>query len=185
MTHTNWVILVDEQDREIGIAEKLFAHEHARLHRAFSVFIFRKAGENRELLLQQRALGKYHTGGLWTNTCCSHPSTGEALLTTAERRLQEEMGIQTPLSAVGRFHYKAQVGQGLIENEMDHVLVGTYPGEPVINQQEVADYRWVNLKALEADLLTHPEHYTPWLAEALRISLKGEGIVILNAKLKL
>ena len=172
MTNTNWVILVDEQDREIGIAEKLLAHQHARLHRAFSIFIFRKEGENRELLLQKRALGKYHTAGLWTNTCCSHPITGEALLTTAQRRLYEEMGVRTSLSPVGHFHYKARVAEGLIENEMDHVLIGTSPGEPVMNPQEVADYRWVTVKKLETDLIEHPEHYTPWLAEALSISLK-------------
>ena len=172
MTNTSWVILVDERDREIGIAEKLFAHEHARLHRAFSVFIFRKEEENRELLLQQRALGKYHTGGLWTNTCCSHPITSEALLITAERRLQEEMGIQTPLRTVGRFHYQAQVSEGLVENEMDYILTGYYQGEPLINPKEVANYRWITVKALEADLQERPEHYTPWLAQALKISLK-------------
>ena len=174
MTNTNWVILVDEQDREIGIAEKLFAHQHARLHRAFSIFIFRKQGQTYELLLQQRDLQKYHTGGLWTNTCCSHPITGEALITTAEKRLQEEMGIETPLTAVGRFHYKAVVGEGLVENEMDHVLIGLYNGEPLINPQEVAAYRWVNAQTLAADLQQHPERYTPWLSEALKISLASQ-----------
>lgn len=178
MTHTNWVILVDEQDREIGIAEKLFAHQQARLHRAFSIFIFRKAGENRELLLQQRAVQKYHSGGLWTNTCCSHPITGEALLTTAGRRLQEEMGIQTPLREIGRFHYRAPVGKGLIENEMDHVLVGHYDKEPIINPDEVAHYRWVTLKALEDDLLKYPEHYTPWLAQGLELAVLRTGCIV-------
>ena len=175
MTNTSWVILVDKRDREIGIAEKLFAHQQGRLHRAFSIFIFRKqtekSGHKYELLLQQRNARKYHTGGLWTNTCCSHPITGEALLTTAQRRLQEEMGIKTKLTSVGCFHYKAPVGKNLIENEMDHVLIGIHNSEPIINPKEVADYRWVDPEVLKIDLKNHPQHYTPWLAEALKISL--------------
>ena len=170
MTTTNWVILVDEEDREIGIAEKLYAHTQAKLHRAFSIFIFQKRGQECLVLLQQRHHQKYHTGGLWTNTCCSHPITGEALLRTAQRRLQEEMGITTPLHPVGRFHYQAKVGNNLTENEMDHVLIGFYDKEPLINPQEVTAYRWIPLKALKQDLQNNPTRYTPWLAQALMIS---------------
>src|SRR5689334_15327319 len=124
MTATEQVILVDENDNPIGSAEKLAAHEQGgQRHRAFSVFIFRKRDEL-EVLLQQRASHKYHCPDLWTNTCCSHPQPGETITQAGERRLQEEMGIATPLTWVGKFHYIAHFDNGLSENEIDHVLVG-------------------------------------------------------------
>ena len=127
MTATEYVILVDQTDQEIGIAEKLAAHLENRCHRAFSIFIFRYLNhpeQSPELLLQQRAFDKYHSGGLWTNTCCSHPRPGEAVLAAGERRLQEEFGIPASLRALGWFHYIAKFDNGLTENEVDHVLLG-------------------------------------------------------------
>src|SRR3989338_4869056 len=126
MTATEYVILVDDHDQEIGYAEKLSAHKKNLLHRAFSVFIFRKQ-PRLELLLQQRALKKYHSAGLWTNTCCSHPRPGENIMQAAERRLYEELTIKTPLQDLGWFHYNAHFQNALSENEIDHVLLGDVP----------------------------------------------------------
>lgn len=154
-----YVILVDENDQEIGKMEKLEAHEKALLHRAFSVFVF---NEKKELLLQQRALTKYHSAGLWTNTCCSHPRVGETIEQAAHRRLMEEMGFDCELSTKTSFIYKAAFENGLTEYEFDHILVGNYNGSININNQEVASYKWVSIAWLQNDMIQNPHNYTAW-----------------------
>ena len=153
------VVLVDEQDNEIGLMPKMEAHEKAVLHRAFSVFILNKKGE---LMLQQRAGTKYHSPLLWTNTCCSHQRTGEKSLEAGKRRLQEEMGFVTELKELFTFIYKAPFDNGLTEHELDHVLLGYYEQSPAINKEEVEDWKWMSLKAIEDDLSRNPESYTAW-----------------------
>ncbi len=170
MTATEYVVLVDSQNHPIGLAEKLFAHQKNLLHRAFSVFIFRK-GQQIELLLQQRALGKYHSPGLWTNTCCSHPRAQESITAAGERRLSEELGMRADLRDLGWFHYNAHFSNGLAENEIDHVLIGQVPADLNFqpNPDEIATIRWITIPALEAELAAHPENFTPWLKEALAV----------------
>lgn len=153
------VVLVNEQDQQIGIMEKMAAHIVPRLHRAFSIFIFNSKGE---LLLQQRALSKYHSPGLWTNTCCSHPCDGETLAQATSRRLMEEMGMHCDMHEVFTFIYKAPVGLGLIEHEFDHVWFGKTDEVPQINTEEVASWKYMNLEDLQADIKAHPELYTEW-----------------------
>lgn len=153
------VILVNEADEPQGLMEKMEAHRKGLLHRAFSVFIFNKKNE---LLLQQRAISKYHSGGLWTNTCCSHPREGEDNLAAAHRRLQEEMGFDCEISKLTDFVYRAELDQGLIEHEFDHVFVGRWEGEPEVNPEEVESFRWMNVEAVEADIQTNPDRYTAW-----------------------
>jgi isopentenyl-diphosphate delta-isomerase len=153
------VILVNEQDQQIGIMEKMAAHIVPRLHRAFSIFIFNSKGE---LLLQQRALDKYHSPGLWTNTCCSHPRNGETLQEATTRRLQEEMGMTCDMHEVFTFIYKAPVGLGLIEHEFDHVWFGQSDEEPEINHEEVEAWKYMSISDIEADMKQHPECYTEW-----------------------
>lgn len=159
------VVLITEQDEPIGLMEKQEAHVAGVLHRAFSVFIFNHKGE---LLIQQRAFEKYHTPGKWTNTCCSHPREGETYEEGASRRLQEEMGFTCPIEYQFDFIYKAYVGQGLTEHELDHVFKGVYNEEPVINPEEVAAYKWIDFDELQQDVQNNPEEYTPWF----RIILK-------------
>ena len=177
MSATEYVILVDAQDREIGTAEKLYAHQQNLLHRAFSVFIFRHQPQL-ELLLQQRALGKYHSPGLWTNTCCSHPCSTEDLLYAGQKRLVEELGLTANLSHVGWFHYNVHFLNGLSENEIDHVLVGTVSPHATIspNPEEVHTYRWVTLQDLRAEMAAHPEQFTPWLEKALEVATRPSSI---------
>ena len=158
------VVLVDTDDREIGVAEKLQAHRQGLLHRAFSVFILNKAGE---LLLQRRSSTKYHSGGLWTNTCCSHPRPAEDVGQAARRRLREEMGIDAELSPAFTFLYEADLGSGLTEHELDHVLVGRYQGDPNPNPIEVDGWWWVGLGEVEEDVERRPEAYTVWFKLAL------------------
>lgn len=153
------VILVNENDEQIGLMPKMEAHEKALLHRAFSVFIFNK---NNELMLQQRALDKYHSPGLWTNTCCSHQRDGETNIEAGKRRLQEEMGFVTELEETTSFIYKAPFDNGLTEHEYDHVMIGYYDDEPVINTDEVADWKWMDLEEVKVDIALHPELYTEW-----------------------
>lgn len=163
------VILVDREDRPIGTAEKLSAHEQGQLHRAFSVFIYRREPEI-ELLLQCRAVDKYHCGGLWTNSCCSHPQPGEATLAAGRRRLQEEMGMAVELVEIGDFVYRAAFDNGLCEYEFDHVLLGQADRVNVVpNPDEVSDYVWQTPADLWRELHAHPERYTPWLLPALEI----------------
>lgn len=153
------VILVNEQDEQIGLMPKMEAHEKALLHRAFSVFI---VNEKNELMLQQRALSKYHSPGLWTNTCCSHQRDGETNIEAGTRRLQEEMGFVTPLKESISFIYKTLFDNGLTEHEYDHVLLGNYEGEPEINTKEVASWKWMLLEDVRVDMSLHPEVYTEW-----------------------
>jgi len=153
------VILVDEQDNEIGLMEKMEAHEKALLHRAFSIFIFNSKGE---LLLQQRAISKYHSGGLWTNSCCSHPRQGEEITEAALRRLKEEMGFEVPLEKVFDFIYKAPFMNGLTEHEFDHVFVGYYDGEVYPNPIEVENYAFRSFERIERLMDSESEFYTVW-----------------------
>lgn len=156
---TEQVVLVDKNDNPIGLMEKLEAHEKGLLHRAFSVLLF---NDQQELLLQRRALDKYHCGGLWTNTCCSHPRPEEDVEDAAKRRLKEEMGIACDLQKSFEFIYKAEFDNGLTEHEYDHVFVGKFSGDPVINTNEVADWKYLALDAIRKDMSHHPYHYTPW-----------------------
>lgn len=153
------VILVNELDEQIGLMPKMEAHEKALLHRAFSVFVF---NNKNELMLQQRALSKYHSPGLWTNTCCSHQRDGEQNIEAGKRRLQEEMGFVTDLKETTSFIYKAPFDNGLTEHEYDHVLVGHYNDKPTINLEEVADWKWMPLEAVKEDISLNPKKYTEW-----------------------
>ena len=153
------VILVDEHNREVGLMEKMEAHHKGLLHRAFSVFVF---NENGELLLQRRAFGKYHSEGLWTNTCCSHPFPGESILEAGKRRLFEEMGFTCELSVVFAFIYKAELENGLIEHELDHVLVGFSEETPHLNLEEVSAFKWMSVDEIKADMKENPLQYTAW-----------------------
>jgi len=153
------VVLVDQQDKAVGEMEKMEAHEKAVLHRAFSVFVF---NDRDELMLQQRALGKYHSPGLWTNTCCSHPRTGETFLEAGHRRLVEEMGFDCEIEKIFDFIYKAKLDKGLIEHEFDHVLFGRYNDVPEINPEEVESWKWMKMEDIAADMKSHPENYTVW-----------------------
>lgn len=167
------VVLVDADDRELGTMDKQAAHlDGGKLHRAFSVFVFDGQGR---VLLQKRASGKYHFGGLWTNTCCSHPRPGEAPVDGARRRLYEEMGINIPLEPQGWFVYKAHdEASGLIEHELDHVFIGHFSGEPALNKDEAEDWRWIELSELRESLERQPDLYTPWLPLALARVFEGD-----------
>ncbi len=153
------MILVDENDRQIGLMPKMEAHQKARLHRAFSVFVLNDKGE---IMLQQRAAHKYHSPLLWTNTCCSHQRDGESNLAAGKRRLKEEMGFEVELEEVFSFIYKAPFDNGLTEHELDHVMVGKYNGTPIINPEEVEDWKWMAPKAIQEDILLNPDNYTAW-----------------------
>ena len=153
------VILVNEKNEQIGLMPKMEAHEKALLHRAFSVFIF---NNKNELMLQQRALNKYHSPGLWTNTCCSHQRDGETNIKAGKRRLKEEMGFVVDLQESISFIYKAPFDNGLTEHEYDHVLLGTYNDEPTINTDEVASWKWMPLEEIKVDISLQPEVYTAW-----------------------
>lgn len=153
------VILVDEADKQVGTEEKMKAHKLGLLHRAFSVFVFNSKGE---LMLQQRAFTKYHSPGLWTNTCCSHPREDETIQNAAHRRLQEEMGFDCDLSEIFDFIYKADVGQGLVENEFDHVLIGRTDSKPHINPVEVNDWKFMSIDAIRNDMTKSPDLFTVW-----------------------
>ncbi|HEV2147893.1 MAG TPA: isopentenyl-diphosphate Delta-isomerase [Longimicrobiaceae bacterium] len=166
------VVLVDERDRETGVAEKLAAHREGRLHRAFSVFVFDQAGS---LLLQRRADGKYHSAGLWTNTCCSHPRPGEAVEDAAHRRLAEEMGFDCELRPAFTFVYRADFPDGLVEHELDHVLVGRWSGSPAPDAEEVGGWRWAAPGELLREMEADPEAFTHWFRIALPELLERQG----------
>ena len=153
------VILVDENDNQVGLMPKLEAHQKGLLHRAFSIFIF---NSKYELLLQKRASSKYHSGGLWTNTCCSHPREGEDILDAANRRLIEEMGIETSLRKVHDFIYKAELDNNLTEHEFDHVFYGIYNEDPIINKDEADDFKWIDMDSLNEDIKTNGNNHTIW-----------------------
>lgn len=159
-----YVILVNNLDQETGSMEKMEAHRQGLLHRAFSIFVFNNEGE---LLIHQRAHDKYHSAGLWTNTCCSHPRHGESTLQAAHRRLQEEMGFNCELEKSFEFIYKTELEDGLFEHEYDHVFVGEFSGTPNINPEEVADWKYISLDKLELDVHANPEKYTVWFRIAL------------------
>ena len=153
------VILVNELDQQIGLMPKLEAHEKAVLHRAFSVFVL---NDKNEIMLQQRAYQKYHSPLLWTNTCCSHQREGESNIQAGNRRLFEEMGFSTELKELFHFIYKAPFDNGLTEHELDHVMIGYYNEYPVINPEEVEDWKWMKIEAVKNDMILNPTIYTVW-----------------------
>ena len=155
----NEVILVDTNDTPVGSMDKIEAHRKALLHRAFSVFIFNSKGE---MLLQQRADKKYHSGGLWTNACCSHPAPGEETLTAASRRLKEELGFTTPLAKAFTFSYRTDFENGLTENEFDHVFTGVYDGRIVADRDEVKNYQYLPIEEIEKSITDEPGKFTSW-----------------------
>lgn len=157
------VVLLDKGLKEAGEEEKLKAHREGKLHRAFSIFVFSSKGE---LMLHRRAGGKYHSGGLWTNTCCSHPRPGEKLEEAVHRRLKFEMGFDCPLKEIFSFTYKVKLG-GLFEHEHDHVFVGTFNGEPRPNPEEADAWKWISMEELKKDVEENPDKYTYWFREAL------------------
>lgn len=164
------VILVDKHDNVLGYEDKLTAHQKGLLHRAFSIFILRSNVGATEVLLQQRAHDKYHAGGLWTNTCCSHPEPHETTLVAAQRRLVEEMGFSVPLAEIDCFTYRASFDNGLIEHEVDHVFIGYFDSHIKIhpNQEEVQDYKWVSIENACKDYLASPSRFTPWFYQAMQ-----------------
>lgn len=153
------VILVDQEDQVVGTMEKMEAHRRGLLHRAFSIILFNNKGE---LLLQKRAASKYHSAGLWTNTCCSHPLPGESLEDATRRKLKQEMGIDLQPEFAYKFIYRAQLDHGLTEHELDHVFVGQFDGTPNVNNDEVSEWRFADINFLREDILTHPQQYTAW-----------------------
>ena len=158
------LITVDEHDRETGAVDKMTAHRKGILHRAFSIFVFDEADR---LLLQRRATGKYHSGGLWSNTCCSHPRAGESLIDAAHRRLREEMGFDCPLQAVFGFVYRAALDGGLVEHEFDHVVVGRFQGAPAPDVREVDEWKWEHLPAIQSQRAEDPGAFAAWFTLAL------------------
>lgn len=165
------VILVNERDEEIGAMEKMEAHRKGILHRAFSIFIF---NNKNEMLLQQRAINKYHSGGLWTNACCSHPKPGEATELAASRRLAEELGFETMLDKAFDFTYNASFENGLIEHEFDHVFSGIYNGEINFDKNEVKDICFMRMEDIEAALQSHPAKFTAWFSIAFPLIKKWQ-----------
>lgn len=170
-TENQELILVNEQDEVIGTLPKMATHQQGLLHRAFSVMLYRHNAEGkREVLLQQRHPAKYHCGGLWTNTCCGHPSPHETALAAATRRLYEETGIEAELTPNGTFRYYAGFANGLIEHELDHVFTAPFEATPQqFNRQEITTMKWMPVELLQQELDEHPELYTPWLERVLKL----------------
>jgi len=162
---SEYILLVDENDNVIGKEEKIKTHKEGKLHRAFSIFVFNSNGE---LLLQKRAKSKYHSAGLWTNTCCSHQRDGETLEKAIHRRLKEEMGFNCKLKEKFTFTYKVKFDNGLFENEYDHVFFGKFDGEPIPNPEEVDEWKWVDLEDLKKDIRENPSNYTYWLKVSIK-----------------
>ncbi len=156
------MVLVDETDTALGTAGKFEAHREGRLHRAFSVIVWDREGR---LLLQKRSIGKYHSGGLWTNACCGHPRPGETAADGAARRLQEEMGFVCPLTGLGTIQYRAELDNGMTEHELVHVFRGVYDGAISPNPEEAEGYQWVSLEALRGDIASSPQRYSAWLKQ--------------------
>jgi len=154
------VVLVDKNDKFIGLMPKMEAHQKGLLHRAFSVFIF---NDKNEIMLQKRALNKYHSPGLWTNTCCSHPRNNESIISAGLRRLNDEMGFQTDLKELFNFIYKESFENGLVEYEFDYVLIGSYNNSPKLNLIEAGDWKWMSLDEIKKDVEANPNNYTAWL----------------------
>ncbi|MEC5158800.1 isopentenyl-diphosphate Delta-isomerase [Chryseobacterium sp. MP_3.2] len=159
------VVLISEKDEVLGLMDKMQAHENGILHRAFSVFLFNEQGE---ILLQKRAATKYHSPNQWTNAVCSHPRKNETYLSGAERRMQEELGIQAAITPKFHFIYKADVGQNLWEHELDHVFTGKYEGEFKLNKEEVAEVKYISMEELELEMTETPEHFTEWFKIILK-----------------
>lgn len=169
----NLLLQVDRFDRPIGLIEKKNAHFKGILHRAFSIFIFREVDLSLQLLLQQRAFHKYHSAGLWTNTCCSHAEPDVPIEITAKNRLQTEMGFSCPLLFSGSFYYKTDVGNGMTEHEIDHVFTAFHnPTNIHLNPEEANAFKWVNIKDLKRDLVVKGHEFTAWFPEALNVALK-------------
>lgn len=154
-----YIIAVDKFDKEIGSIEKMEAHYKGVLHRAFSILVF---NSNNQLLLQKRSVKKYHSPGLWTNTCCSHPQYGEDLQDAIYRRIKEEMGFTCKLEEIFSFVYKIEFEDNLFENEYDHVFIGKYDGEIIPNEEEVDDFKWADINYIKNDIKVNPELYTYW-----------------------
>lgn len=169
------IVLVNENDSQIGVEEKLRAHQNGgKLHRAFSIFIFNGRGE---MMLQLRSMKKHHFRALWTNTCCSHPLKGERLEDAVHRKLKQEMGFDTELKELLSFTYKAYDPEsGLTEHEYDHVFVGVFDGEPDPNPEEADDWKWMGPEELKSDVKAHPEKYTPWFKLVLDRVLSAHGV---------
>lgn len=159
------VVLVDKNNRKVGIEEKIAAHKTGKLHRAFSIFVF---NSKNELLIQQRAQTKYHSGGVWSNTVCGHPEPGETYLRAVHRRLKEEMGFDCNLKKSLCFIYRTDLQNDLIEHEYDCVFVGEFNGAPKPDPEEVMRYKWVSIKELKRDIAKNPRRYSPWLKIALK-----------------
>ncbi|XOB40538.1 MAG: isopentenyl-diphosphate Delta-isomerase [Candidatus Nealsonbacteria bacterium] len=162
------IIIVDQNDSEIGTGEKLITHKEGKLHRAFSVFLFNSKGE---MLIQKRAKTKYHSPSLWSNACCSHPRPNQKLEKEVKKRLKEEMGIECDLKEIFSFVYKAKIGN-LIEHEFDHVFLGKFNGKPKPNKEEVQAWKWITIKNLKADIKKNPQNYTYWFKLILNRVLK-------------
>jgi isopentenyl-diphosphate delta-isomerase len=169
-----YVLLVNKNDQPLGTMEKMTAHERGELHRAFSVFVFNSRGE---MMLQRRASEKYHSGGLWTNTVCSHPKAGEDVKSAAVRRMNEEMGFECDIEELFTFLYKSDVGDDLTEHEFDHVFVGYSDAKPNPNPEEVEDWKYVSMKWLVKDVEENPQDYTVWFLIALKELLKHVDLV--------
>ena len=161
---SEFVVLVDEHDNELGVMEKMEAHQKGVLHRAFSVFIFNDSGK---MLIQRRALSKYHSAGLWTNACCSHPRPNETTLNAANRRLMEEMGMQTQLELKTFFIYKTQFDNDLTEHELDYIFIGRSNENPIINREEVQEYNWLSVSTIHQAITKHPDDFTSWFKIAM------------------
>ena len=171
--HRNHVILVTPNDDELGLIDKETAHRYAMLHRAFSVIIYRIRNNHLEILLQRRQLHKYHCGGLWTNSCCSHPLPGETNTAAGEQRLFYEMGIQVPLIQIARFHYVAVLDNAYYENELDYVLVGSYNNDEIpFNIEEVSEVKWITIPYFLQWLSEKPSEFTPWFKQAMDLFLE-------------
>jgi isopentenyl-diphosphate delta-isomerase len=158
------VILVDKNDKEVGIGEKIKTHQEGKLHRAFSIFVFNSNGE---LLLQKRAKSKYHCGGMWSNTCCSHPRPGESVEKAVHRRLKEEMGFDCELKEIFSFTYKVKFDDNFFEHEYDHVFIGNFDGKPNPNPEEVGEWKWISIEELKKDIRKNPDSYTYWLKKSI------------------
>jgi isopentenyl-diphosphate delta-isomerase len=174
------VTLVNLHDKRVGVGEKLPIHKKGILHRAFSILIL---NSKNEILLQKRALSKYHCRGLWSNACCSHPQPNESLNSAMKKRLKEEMGLTCKLKKVFVFHYKTNLGN-LTENEVDHVFIGYSDSKPRINKKEVSNYKWFSLKALNNDIIKNPEKYTPWFKIIWKKIKKNKKLITFNYKPK-
>lgn len=171
------VILVDDKDNETGRMEKMEAHQKGMLHRAFSILIFNSKGE---MLLQKRALTKYHSGGLWTNTCCSHPEPGETILEAGKRRLKEEMDLDCDLEKIYSFIYKVELNNNLIEHELDHVLIGFSNGNPKLNKDEASEYKWISINEIQKELENNPNLYTFWFKEIIKNGIERIEEIVNN-----